>query len=40
MIPSICGFYKKLLKWIYLQNKLTDTENKLIMTKKGKEDDG
>ena len=37
MIPLTCGIYKekKRLKWAYFQNRkrLTDTENKLMVTK-------
>ena len=34
MILLICGIYKKLYKWTYLQNrnKLTDLENELMVT--------
>ena len=41
MIPLICGILKKLYKWTYLQkrNRLTDIENKLMVTK-GERDRG
>ena len=39
MIPLICGILKKWYKWTYLQNRnrLTDTENKLMVTKEDSE---
>ena len=32
MVPFICRFLKKWYKWTYLQNRLTDLKNKLIIT--------
>ena len=37
-----CGIFKKRYKWIYLQskNRVTDTENKFMVTKRGREGGG